>query len=145
VVSSLETLAVPESHRDLLDTDVAILATVGRDRFPQVSAVWFLLDDDGVLKLSLNKTRQKAKNLSYHRECTLFFLDRANPYRTLEIRAGAALHPDDDYSVAERVGRKYGVDLRTMDRPGERRVAVILHPVKINATDLRAPAAAPAR
>jgi hypothetical protein len=35
------------------------------------------------------------------------------------------------------VGQKYGgVDLRHADRPGERRVVVTLHPVKINAADL---------
>ncbi|MGH2585331.1 MAG: hypothetical protein ACRDJE_10500 [Dehalococcoidia bacterium] len=44
---------------------------------------------------------------------------------------------DDGYAFANKVGRKYGgADLRTMDRPGERRVVVTLRPVKINATNL---------
>jgi hypothetical protein len=29
---------VPESHRDLLAADVAVLATIGPDGYPQVSA-----------------------------------------------------------------------------------------------------------
>ena len=53
----------PESHRDLLASDVAILTTIGRDGYPQVTAVWFLHDDDATLKLSLNTMRQKVKNL----------------------------------------------------------------------------------
>lgn len=127
---------VPETHRDLLKTDTAILATVGQDGYPQVTALWFLFDEDETLKLSLNTTRQKVKNLQKHSECTLFILDRANPLRTLEVRARAEISPDDDYSFAAKLGQKYGVDLRTMDQPGERRVLVTLRPIKINAIDL---------
>jgi PPOX class probable F420-dependent enzyme len=127
---------VPESHRDLLRAPVATLATVGRDGYPQVTALWFLLDEDGQVKLSLNTTRQKLKNLRAHPECTLFILDLANPARTLEIRARAELSPDPDYAFADKLGRKYGADLRRMDRPGEGRVVVILRPIKINAIDL---------
>ena len=126
----------PESHRDLLASDVAILTTIGRDGYPQVTAVWFLYDDDGTLKLSLNTARQKVKNLRQRPECTLFFLDRANPYRTLEVRARAELSPDRDYAFADKVGKKYNADLRTMHRPGESRVVVTLRPIKVNATDL---------
>jgi general stress protein 26 len=59
---------VPESHQDLLKADVAMLATIGQDGYPQVTALWFLLDDDGTIKLSLNTTRQKVKNLQAHPE-----------------------------------------------------------------------------
>lgn len=129
---------IPASHLDLLTTDVATLATVGRDGYPQVTALWFLYDDDGLVKLSLNTARQKTKNLQSDPQCTLFILDRANPMRTLEIRADAMISPDDDYTFATKFGRKYGnIDLRVMDRPGEKRVVVTLQPVKVNATDLR--------
>jgi PPOX class probable F420-dependent enzyme len=122
----------PESHQDLLNIDVATLATIGPDGWPQVTALWFLYDDDGVLKISLNTSRQKVKNLQAHPECTLFFLDPANPYRTLEVRARAEIAPDPDYAFANKVGTKYGVDMRAYDRPGETRVVVTLHPFKVN-------------
>ncbi len=83
----MPTTTVPASHRDLLQSDVAVLATIGADGYPQVTALWFLADDEGVVRLSLNTTRKKLRNLQRHPECTLFLLDRANPYRTLEIRA----------------------------------------------------------
>lgn len=124
--------AIPETHSDLLTTDVAMLATVGRDGFPQVTATWFLFDDDGLVKLSLNTNRQKVKNLQAQPECTMFFLDRANPYRTLEIRGRAEVSADDDYAFADKLGQKYGADLRTMDQPGDRRVVVTLRPTKVN-------------
>ena len=123
----------PESHRDLLNADVAILATLGHDGYPQVTALWFLFDDDGTLKLSLNTSRQKVKNLQAHPECTLFILDPANPYRTLEVRARAEITPDSDYTLAKKLGAKYGgADLSANDRPGETRVVVSLQPVKVN-------------
>jgi PPOX class probable F420-dependent enzyme len=124
---------IPESHRDLLGADVAMLATNGRDGFPQVTALWFLLDGDD-LKLSLNTARQKVKNLQRHPECTLFILDRAKPQRYLEIRARAELNPDPDYVFANTLAAKYGgTDLRTRDQPGESRIVVTLHPVKVYA------------
>ena len=126
----------PETHRDLLKSDVAILTTKGQDGYPQVTALWFLFDEDGMVRLSLNTTRQKVKNLRAHPECTLFILDRANPLRTLEIRARAEMKSDADYTFADKLGHKYGADIRKMDPPGEQRVVVTLRPTKVNATDL---------
>ena len=109
---------VPDSHRDLLDAPVATLATVGADGRPQLSAVWFLADGDNV-RVSLNTSRQKTKNLNKNSAATLFILDTANPARYLELRGDAKVAPDDDYAFADQIGAKYGgVDLRTMDQPG---------------------------
>lgn len=124
---------IPATHHDLLKANVATLATIGPDGFPQVTALWFLLDEDGVLKLSLNNTRQKVKNLQAHPECTLFVLDTANPYRTLELRCHATLTPDPDYAFARKLGAKYGgADVSANDGPGESRFVVSLQPVKVN-------------
>jgi PPOX class probable F420-dependent enzyme len=126
-----------DSHRDLLEAEVGSLSTIGSDGFPQVSGVWFLLDADGKLKLSLNTTRQKTKNLQVRPQCTLLISDAENPYRYLEIRARALVEHDDDYEFADKVGRKYGTDLRTRDEPGETRVVVTLDPVRVRAVQLR--------
>jgi len=129
------TTAIPDSHRDLLELPVATFATVGPDGRPQLSEVWFLADGDE-LKLSLNTSRQKVKNLQRQQACTLFLLDLSNPYRYLEVRGDAEITPDDDYEFASRVAAKYGADVRSNDRPGERRVIVTVKPVRINAVDL---------
>lgn len=125
-------LNIPETHLDLLQTDVASLATISPQGYPQVTALWFLYED-GEVKISLNRVRQKTKNLQAHPECTLFVIDAKNPYRTLEIRAKAELQDDSDYTFADRVGKKYGgADLRKMDKPGESRVVAVLKAVKVN-------------
>jgi len=122
----------PESHQELLNAPVAMLATNGQDGYPQVTALWFLFDD-GILKLSLNTTRQKVKNLQAHPECTFFILDPANPYRTLEVRARAEISPDVEYTFAKKLGAKYGgADVSANDRPDETRVVVSLRPIKVN-------------
>ena len=124
--------SVPASLRDLLHNEVAVLATIGSGGFPQVTALWFLADEEGTVRLSLNTSRQKVKNLRKHPDCTLFLLDRANPYRTLEMRARAEIQPDPEYAFADKLGRKYNADLRKNDKPGESRVVITLHPVKYN-------------
>ena len=129
--------SIPASHQDLLRSDVGVLSTVGPDGYPQTTALWFVAEDDGAIRLSLNRARQKTRNLERNPRVTLFVLDRANPMRTLEIRADAEVAPDPDYAFADRVGKKYGgVDMRQMDAPGESRVVVTLRPVKVNAIDL---------
>jgi PPOX class probable F420-dependent enzyme len=128
--------AIPPTHRDLLDGQVATLATVGPDGRPQVSEVWFLAEGDTV-SLSLNTARQKTKNLMANPAVSLFLLDLAVPYRYLELRGDAQISPDDDYVFAEKVGAKYSANVRTMDKPGETRVKVTISPVRVNAIDMR--------
>jgi PPOX class probable F420-dependent enzyme len=127
---------VPESQRDLLDGQFATLATIGPDGRPQLSEVWFLAED-GTVSVSLNTARQKTKNLVANPAATLFLLDVANPYRYVEIRGDAEIVADDDYAFADRVGAKYGADLRAHDRSGESRVKVTIRPVRINAVNMR--------
>src|SRR4051812_3548572 len=126
---------IPESHRDLLTADVAVLTTVGADGRPQTTPVWFLADADTV-QLSLNTSRQKTKNLVRNPACALLILDLSNPYRYVELRAEAELTPDPEYVFAEKVGAKYGANLREMDQAGESRVIVTLRVHKVNAADL---------
>jgi PPOX class probable F420-dependent enzyme len=114
---------IPATHRDLLGADVATFATIGGDGRPQLSEVWFLAEDDTV-RLSLNTSRQKVKNLRGRPACSLLILDPANPYRYLEIRGDAEIDADPDYSFAGKLGAKYQADLREMDGPGESRVVV---------------------
>jgi PPOX class probable F420-dependent enzyme len=131
---AMATPSIPDTHRDIVENgQVVTLATIGPDGFPQVSAVWYLVDDDGTVAMSLNTARQKTKNLQRTPESTLFFVDPTNPYRTVEIRSRADVQPDPDYVFADRIGARYGgANLRDNDRPGDSRVVVRFVPVKIN-------------
>jgi PPOX class probable F420-dependent enzyme len=127
----------PESHHDLLDAELATLATIATNGMPQQTVVWFLYED-GQLKLSLNDSRLKTKNLIKRPQCSLLVLDPAVAQRYLEVRGTATLEPDDDYAFARRLGAKYGgADLSEHDRPGEQRVIVTIAPSNVYAVDVR--------
>jgi PPOX class probable F420-dependent enzyme len=126
---------IPDSHRDLLDAQFATLATIDDGGFPQLTEVWFLYED-GEVKLSLNTSRAKTRNLERRPECNLFLLDLGNPYRYLELRGRARLEPDADGAFAARVGAKYGADLQAYDAPGDTRVVVTIEPVRVRPVDM---------
>ena len=127
--------SVPSSHRDLLQASVATLSTIGPDGRPQQSMVWFLADAD-TIRISLNSSRQKTKNLLANPAVDLLILDLEHTYRYLEVRGDAQVDPDPDYVFADLVGAKYGSDLRAHDRPGQIRVVVTIVPTRINAVDM---------
>jgi PPOX class probable F420-dependent enzyme len=130
----------PASHRHLLEAqNFGALATLAPSGHPQVTAVAFLLDDDNEVRLSLNTSRKKVRNLRANPACTLFLLDSQNPLRYIEIRANAELADDPGKAFAAKAGAKYGEDFTAWDAPGEERVVVTLRPVTINAVDLSQP------
>ena len=126
----------PASHQDLLDAQVATLATIGSDGYPQLSEIWFLYDE-GELKTSLNDSRLKTKNLKARPQCNLLILDLSNPYRYLAVKGNARIEPDRDYEFANRLGAKYGgADLREHDAPGQSRLVVTIEPVNVWPVDM---------
>jgi PPOX class probable F420-dependent enzyme len=128
-------VAIPDTHKDLLESSVASFATIGPDGGPQLTEVWFLAENDEVL-LSLNAGRQKTKNLVARPQCSLLILDLAVPERYLELRGDAELTPDDGSFVA-KVGKKYNTDMSAYDGPNDKRVIVRIVPQRIYAVDMR--------
>jgi Pyridoxamine 5'-phosphate oxidase len=55
-------MTVPEEHREVLDAPYGVLSTLGRDGYPQSTMVSFLAKQ-GLVRISLNTTRQKTRNL----------------------------------------------------------------------------------
>ena len=126
---------LPDSHRDLLDSQVATLATIDDEGFPQLTEVWFL-HDEGELKVSINTSRAKARFLEKRPECSLLLLDLQNPYRYLEVRGRARVEPDEDRAFAQQVGAKYDADLSAYDAPEDGRLVVTIEPVKVHQVDM---------
>ena len=123
----------PESHRDLLDAQVASLATIRPDGFPHVTEIWFLYDE-GELKSSLNTVRLKTRNLQRDPKCSLFILDLQNPYRYLEVRGHRSRRAGSETSTfARKLGAKYDTEFWVHDGPGESRVVVTIEPVNLHA------------
>lgn len=127
--------SIPDDFVDLLDTPTALLTTLGPDGQPQTTAIWFL-HEDGQINISLNKTRQKYKNIVRDPRVSFFILDPANSQRTLEVRGEVDIADDSDYVAAARVGAKYGADLKAFDPPGSSRVILTLKPTRVVPTKI---------
>jgi PPOX class probable F420-dependent enzyme len=114
------TVHFPDSHADLLaNPNTAVLTTVGSDGLPQSTAVWFLVED-GVLRTSVLTSRQKYRNLRHNPKATLFVVDPANPFRTLEVRATVELTPDPGKTLLPKFAARYSTPVEVLDQPGER-------------------------
>ena len=122
----------PESHQDLLAAPFGQLATVGRDGYPQITIVWFVFDE-GEIKISLNATRVKTKNLMRDPKLSLLIADPENPFRYLAIRADAEISPDTGGALVAKVNAKYNANVLDNDNPGEERLTVTLKPVRVYA------------
>jgi PPOX class probable F420-dependent enzyme len=124
----MTTEIIPTSHRDLLESPIPVtLATLSPTGHPQLTAVWVVLEGDGLVT-SLAGIRQKLKNLTARPQATVFVIDPSNPYRTLEVRCDVTIEPDPDLGTLSKVLRAYGTDLASFEAPLEGRVAVMLHP-----------------
>jgi PPOX class probable F420-dependent enzyme len=125
----------PTTHSDLLDAQIATLATIDDDGLPQLTEVWFI-HDDGELRFSLNGERFKTANLKARSACSVPIVDLTNPYRYLEVRGHARVEEDSGGALAAKVGKKYDADLTAYDQPGDVRYAVTIEPSKIHPVDM---------
>ena len=81
--------------------------------------------------MSLTTDRQKYKNILAHPKVSLSIIDRENPFRTLEIRAAAAIEDDADLVLFDRIVCRYGQDPECFPAPKKNRVAVRLRPTRV--------------
>ncbi len=122
---------IPQSHHDLLDTPIPVaLATIGTSGYPQVTYVWVIREGDTVVT-SVTGSRQKFKNLQARPQATVFAVDPANPFRTLEIRGDVTLTPDPELRTLGAVVTAYGTTIDGFGGPDEARYTVVLRPVRV--------------
>lgn len=125
---------IAESHLDIMQsTAMAYIATTGPKGEPQVSPVWFSWDGTH-LRFSVNKIRQKYRNLLREPRIAIAIADPTNPYRSVEIRGIVAqIDEDRDGNFADSLSRKYLNRERNADeiQPGEERVVIVIKPERV--------------
>ncbi|MBA4022683.1 MAG: F420-dependent oxidoreductase [Gordonia sp.] len=130
----MSTLSIPDSHRDLVTSTTVALSTINDDGSIQTTAVWVLLDDDGVLRTSLAKNRKKYSNLVARQQATIFAIASDNPFHTLEVRADAEIEDDVDRAFMAKIIGTYGQTLESMaEQAAEDRVIVTFSPTRVRA------------
>jgi PPOX class probable F420-dependent enzyme len=123
----------PESHVDLLEAaHVAVFTAVTPNGELQSTAIWYLLDDDGTLKMTSTGDRKKVRNLQADPRVALFVMDPKNPYRTIEVRGTATTALDNDLVLQKKIGVKYDDDVTSHDAPDTVRYVITIEPETIN-------------
>lgn len=128
------------------------VATIGKDGFPHVAPMWFVVDDGKIVFRSFTKS-QKVVNLQRNPQFTVL-LEDGHAYAELRgvmIKARAKLVTDRDYVLAlygnlaarypmvggERMELDPGALEQAFGRFAEKNTAVIVEPVKVISWDHR--------
>lgn len=124
---------ISESHWDLLKDETkafAYLATVFKDGSPQVSPIWFNVED-GLILVNTARGREKDRNMSARPQVALTIADPADPYRYILIRGEVVESTEENaYEHINKLSHVYdGKDFPK--RPGQVRVIYKIKPVKV--------------
>jgi PPOX class probable F420-dependent enzyme len=144
LVGNHATDQIPASHLDLVECPpVAALSTVGKDGYPQTSAVW--CDFDGTcVRINTMRGFAKERNMRRNPRVTLLCYDPSQPLRYLEVRGrvvelteeGAAAHLDALASkYAGRPVRYFGDMIPARFAETEVPVLCRINPVHVIALD----------
>ncbi|MET9706469.1 TIGR03618 family F420-dependent PPOX class oxidoreductase [Streptomyces griseus] len=110
------------------------VGTVFADGAPQVSPMWVDLEGEGQLTFNTSVGRVKEENLRRDPRVYLSHADAADPFDRVQISGEVARFVEgaEAHERMDRLARKYlGVERFEWTMPGERRVAVIVRPVKV--------------
>ncbi|UUU24996.1 PPOX class F420-dependent oxidoreductase [Streptomyces sp. DSM 40750] len=115
------------------------LATVGADGAPQVSPMWVDIEADGdgggeYVMVNTSVGRVKEENLRRNPYVSLSHIDPENPYDRAEIRGRVVrfVEGDEALRAMDRLTRKYiGEERYPWLLPGERRLMILIEPVRV--------------
>ncbi|MER5963821.1 PPOX class F420-dependent oxidoreductase [Streptomyces sp. NPDC002057] len=110
------------------------VGTVFPDGAPQVSPMWVDLEGEGELMFNTSVGRVKEENLRRDPRVYLSHADADDPFDRVQISGEVArfIEGDEAHERMDRLARKYlGSAGYEWLMPGERRVAVIVRPLKV--------------
>ncbi|MGW4055654.1 PPOX class F420-dependent oxidoreductase [Streptomyces sp. NPDC004779] len=109
------------------------VGTVFADGAPQVSPMWVDLEGQGELTFNTSVGRVKEENLRRDPRVYLSHADAADPFDRVQISGVVArfIEGEEAHDRMDRLSRKYLGGDYAWTMPGERRVAVIVRPVKV--------------
>ncbi|ANH89950.1 TIGR03618 family F420-dependent PPOX class oxidoreductase [Streptomyces sp. NPDC057197] len=110
------------------------VGTVFADGAPQVSPMWVDLEGDDALSFNTSVGRVKEENLRRDPRVYLSHADAADPFDRVQISGvvDRFIEGEEAHERMDRLARKYlGAERFEWLMPGERRVAVVVRPVKV--------------
>jgi PPOX class probable F420-dependent enzyme len=121
---------------EILANDTAVIATISPAGVPQLTAVWYVIQD-GHVRVSINRKRQKGRNLQKNPNVSLLIYHPETQNYFAEIRGQATLIADDDYQLSDVIAKRYNADFRAFDQPGDGRWLIDIAPTRVVTTDVR--------
>ena len=124
--------ALPDRAKTLLDdANFVVVATSNTDGSPQTSVLWATYDGDGLL-LSTTQGRKKETNWLKDPRTSVLILDRADPYRYVEVRGTVSMTTDGGPELIERLSQLYTGQRYTGDEGTDNiRVVVRVTPTRV--------------
>lgn len=122
----------PETHQDLLTFEkkaYAFLATVQPDGTPQVTPVWFDVND-GKVRINTARGRVKDRNMQQNAAVAIVIMDLAQPFRYLQVRGKVSNVTEEGADAhIDGLAKKYlGQDKYPFRQPNEQRVIFEIEP-----------------
>jgi PPOX class probable F420-dependent enzyme len=131
---------IPESHLDLLAAPLTgFVTTIGRDGFPQSSAIWFMWED-GRLWFSTKRWAAKYRNVEARPEVSFCVLDPADEFRYVEVRGRATVAEDPGCAGRDLIRAKHGIGPDAPDAAAASRVLIDITPHHVTVHGGAAPA-----
>lgn len=131
-------IAIPASHRDLLERPLLAALTTRLGTRAQTNPVWASLEGNDVL-VNTTLERQKGQNLMRDPRATVLIVDPDDAGRWIEIRGDVDLSETDAIEHLDRLTRSYtrhpgyyGHVYPRSRRGSETRVIARIHPRRIN-------------
>ena len=121
---------------EILANTIATVGTLGPDGNPQMTAVWFGIEN-GKLLVSATARRQKVKNLEADGRCSVLIFHPGTFDYFVEIRGTAEVLDDADYAIGDRISKRYNADFRSFDGPNDRRKLISVTADRVVVTDVR--------
>ncbi len=128
---------IPDAYQDLLKDETkafAYLATLMKDGSPQVTPIWFDVEEEHIL-LNTAEGRLKEKNMRNRPQIALCIADPGNPYRYIEIRGKVVGHTQQGAEEhIDKLNLKYHGDPHYPNHnPAQPRVIFKIKPEKVHA------------
>lgn len=125
---------IPEEFHDLLNDEskaFLFLGTSMKDGSPQVSPVWFNVDEEHIL-INTARGRVKDKNMTARPQVALTILDPKRPYRYVLVRGRVVGSTEEGgYDHINYLSHKYKNE-DFPKRPGQVRVIYKILPEKVH-------------
>ena len=129
-----DTTQISEPIAKLLEgRNIAFVATLMKDGWPQITPTWVDLEDGKIL-VNTAEGRLKQKNISRDDRVAISVIDQNNPYHMVTFRGrvveqrkeGADEHVD-------KLAKKYlGVDRYPRRSPNEKRIIIKIKPERVH-------------